>query len=188
MKVPDGTLVSLRTECRLGFLTAVISMVFGCAAIAKAALAVCDADKDGKITDQEFQRCLALQSALDRVDSNQDKSLDETEISNRIAAYATMSKYIVADVFVKQGKRPLSNAGVSLTLSNVMGADPVKFVATTDSTGIGMPNSSPPGLLGLPPGLYDVEVVHGGKSWNFGVEMADDNPTVNRLEFDLKDN
>ena len=154
-------------------------------AIAAAVLASYDADDDGKLDEDELLKCLPLQSALDRIDANEDGAVDASEIAGRINAYAAMSQYIVAEVFVRQGGRPAANALVTLTLTEFMQSNSTKFTATTSAAGNGMPQSSPEGLLGFPPGFYDVEVVHGGRTWSFGVEMADDNPTVNRLGFDL---
>ena len=156
-------------------------------AVATAVLATFDKDGDGKLDEDELQACLPLQSARDRIDKNQDGALDASEISNRVSAYAPMSEYIVAQVAVKRGTRPVSGATLTMGLADYMRGVPTKFTATTNSAGIGMPQSSPESLLGFPPGFYDVEIVHEGKTWDFGVEMADDNPTVNQLEFDLKE-
>ena len=187
------------SDCATLFLAWGVATLAGCSddsrprkdydpdAVAKAAIASCDDDADGKLTEEELEACLALQSAVDRIDANQDGAVDQAEIARRVASYAAMSEYIVADVLVKRGPRPLSGAAVTLQLAPYMNAEPLRFTATTDGTGIGTPASSPKPVLGFPPGFYDVEVVHNGETRKFGVEMADDNPTVSRLEFDMRE-
>ena len=156
-------------------------------AVAEAALRAFDANLDGQLAEDELNACPALQSALPRVDANQDGQLDATEIADRIASYANMSNYIVADVVVRRGRQPLAGARVTLKLAEFMGVGDTTFSATTDVTGIGAPTSAPQELLGFPPGFYDVEVVHEGATKGFGVELADDAPGANRLQFDLRE-
>ena len=166
-------------------------------AIASAALSTFDSNDDGKLNLDELQACLALQSAQARIDTNQDGWLEASEISARVTAYAAMSDYIVSEVVVKRGRRPIPGAEVTLKLTAFMNGDATEssetttftettmFTTTTTASGVGMPQSSPESLLGFPPGFYNVGVVLDGKTWNFGVEIADDNPTVSRLVFDL---
>ena len=189
--------ISQRVQQRRLFLAAV-AMLAGCsghssiqkdydpAAVGSAALSAFDANGDGQLDEGELQACPAIQSALERIDANQDGMLEASEIADRVAAYADMSDYIVAQVLVKLGNQPVSGAQVKLTLADYMRAQPTSFVAATNASGVGFPRSDPEGLLGFPLGFYDVEVSHAGEKWNFGVEMADDNPLVNQLQFDLK--
>ena len=193
----DSTLRVINSKTTL---LIVVSLAIGCSgsslpskdydpqAITSSLLLSFDANGDGKLDEGELKDCPSLYSALVRVDTNQDGSVDASEITSRIEAYADMSQFIIAEVVINQKKTPVSGAKITMTLSEFMNnIMTTKFITTTNAAGAGVPQSSPEKLLGFPPGFYDVEVEYEGKSWNFGVEMADDVPDVSRVVFDLSE-
>lgn len=200
LRVLELTLTTVTIRFRMMFLgIAAVVIPLGCVgqslpqneynpqAIAEAAMVAFDEDNNGVLDEEELQESPALQSAIGRIDTNQDEQIDAAEIANRVDAYEVMSEYIVAEVYVKRGRRPVMGAEVTLELSDFMDGIPLRFTAKTDASGVGFAQSSPRNLLGFPPGFYQVDVVHEGKTCQFGIEIADDAPSVNRLEFDLKD-
>ena len=66
--------------------------------IAEAAITKLDEDSDGMLNEVELRDCPALYSARARMDSNHDEQLDVAEIASRVAAYSSMSEYIIAEV------------------------------------------------------------------------------------------
>ena len=182
---------------RIAILAITVGWLAGCAgkslpqreydpkSIASAAMNAYDTSQDGQLDDEELVASPSLLSAVDRIDTNGDQQLEVSELQNRISAYAAMSDYIVAEVSVSRGRRPVAGATVTMTLSGFMGSEVNIFSATTDTSGVGIPVSSPESLLGFPPGFYDAKVEKGGETWDFGVEIADDNPSVSRVSFDL---
>lgn len=197
MTRPTGSMLKTGNHAAL-FLAFLIISLTGCSsdtqlkkiydsdAVAKTVMASFDKDRDGKLSEQELLACPALQSAQARIDLNQDGVLDASEISRRVAAYAAMSDYIMADVSVKRGLQPLAGVNVTLRLADFMGTGPIQFAATTDAAGIGTPVSDQAEIIGFPLGFYDVEIVSQVKTWRFGIEVADDTPSANRLDFHVK--
>lgn len=158
---------------------------YDAATIAAEIIYLHDQDSNGRLTEAELADCLAMATAVSRIDKDGDETVSTDEIRDRVSSYGSMSKYIVSDLLVTRANRPVEGASVTLQLIEAMQADETRFVATTDASGLGTPRSEPIDLLGFPPGLYDVVVTEDSNSHRFGVELADDNPDVGRLHFDL---
>ena len=188
---------SLECGKLLMFVVVALSILAGCSGdklpkinepkvAAEMAMNAFDKNQDGKIAGDELEECLALKSALDRIDTNEDSAIDVGEIVYRFEAYSGMSKYIISEVEVLADRKPVSGAEISLEPESFLGEGLPRFVGTTSSTGIVLPDSDPPGLLGFPLGFYRVSITTGGAEHSFGVELADDVPGVSRMLFEIQ--
>lgn len=154
---------------------------------AELALTAYDTNQDGKIAGPELDASPALKSALDRMDTDGDGALTADEISERMSAYKTMSQYIVPELHILRRGKPVTGAEIVVELESFMGEGLPSFTGTTNPGGTVVPESESADLLGLPLGLYKVEVTSRGQKKLFGAELADDHPSVSRLVFDLKE-
>jgi hypothetical protein len=169
---------------------------------ASAAMAKYDTDKNGFLDAKELEKAPALQSALKRIDTNGDGKISAEEIAARITKWQD-SKLGLASVMarVTLDGQPLEDATVTFVPEEFLGLDIQKAIGKTNKGGAaGMTIEHPqtPGLRGVQPGLYRVEVskMVDGKEivpakyntqTTLGVEVAQDSPAmIYGAVFDLK--
>jgi hypothetical protein len=169
---------------------------------ASAAMAKYDTDKDGFLDAKELEKAPALRSALKRIDTDGDGKISASEIAARITTWQE-SKLGLATVRarVSLDGQPLEGATVTFVPEEFLGSEIQKAMGKTDNSGAaGMSIEHPqtPGLRGVQPGLYRVEiskVVNGKESippkynteTTLGVEVAQDSPAmIYGAEFELK--
>ena len=153
---------------------------------AELALTAYDTDQDGKIAGPELDDSPALKAALERMDTDQDGALTADEISDRLSAYKAMSKYIVSELQIRQRGKPVAGAELVVELESFMGQGLPSFKGTTNPGGTVVPESDSTNSLGLPLGLYKIEVTSQGEKTIFGAEFADDVTDVSQMSFDIE--
>jgi hypothetical protein len=103
------------------------------------AMAMYDANKDGKLDAAELKKCPALASALLEIDKNGDKCIDAAELTERFESFVRggVSLSGVSPKIVRSG-RPA--AGVTVTL------EPEKFMGGVikSATGVSSPEGDAP--------------------------------------------
>lgn len=121
-------------------------------ALARAAVAQLDKNKNGTIEGAELDACPALKAALAAIDKNKDKVVSADELADRFRAYkATGVTATSVSCTVRLNGQPLEGATVVFT--------PEEFLKDTISGGSG--ESDLGGNVPLPPlafGLYRVSV------------------------------
>ncbi|MGI9455893.1 MAG: hypothetical protein ACR2NU_04985 [Aeoliella sp.] len=147
-----------------------------------------DGDGDGELSAEELAACSALQGAMTRVDSNNNKLLSNDEIAQRIKAYQEQSEFVGTSIRVKLGDRPVTEATVVFEPEPFMGENGQSYTGKSDDQGIvrlvGENRETP----GLPLGFYKVRITRaGGEETHHGCEIADDAPSAGRLIFSLDD-
>ncbi len=153
---------------------------------AELAMSKYDTDQDGKIAGAELKASPALKTALGNIDTDGDGSLTAEEIKNRLTEYKSMSKYVITELQFMRKKRPVVGAEVAVELESFMGEGLPVFKGITNPGGSVVPESDDPDLLGLPLGLYKVELSGPNGTKTFGAEFADDVADVSRMEFEIK--
>jgi hypothetical protein len=170
-----------------------------------AAIEMFDANKDGKLTGEELDKCPGLKAALARVDPG-GKGVTAEMIAARIRSWQEMKigRLPVGCTVFRNGK-PLEGAEVKFVPEKFLGLDDnPKWIATgkTDKIGavsISVPTSGdrfdPPGV---PPGFYRIEITKPGldipAKYNtqtvLGEEIAFDAPVMREegkgITLDLK--
>jgi hypothetical protein len=150
--------------------------------VARRAMDLYDANKDGKIDLQEAEKCPALQSAAPRIDANKDNAISADEIAARFREYQSQSDLLPLTVRVERGKSPLSNAEVILEPEPFMGEDLLSFKGVSDALGTVALKGEGFDLPGVPLGLYRVRI-SGPADAELGCEVAEDAPNGGRLVF-----
>jgi hypothetical protein len=142
---------------------------FSPAAIAAAAVAEFDANKDGALDAKELERSPALLEAFNRgLDSNKDGRVTANEIEERLRIYQDEGMMSVCMVQVILDGNPLSGAEVTLTPEKFMGPIFKPATATTGAEGFAPLKVEGPQEGFLPYGFYRVEV---SKKGNGGKEI-----------------
>jgi hypothetical protein len=134
------------------------------------AIELYDADKDGKLSGKELDKCPGLKAAIDKVDTSGKGEITAEMIANRIKAWqrSRLGRISLACTVLHKGK-PLAGAIVKFVPEKFFGLNDDKWTATgkTDDSGLAMlsvPTSGrredPPGV---PPGFYSVEITKDGE-------------------------
>jgi hypothetical protein len=160
-------------------------------AMAQAALAEYDANKDQALSGEELARCPGLKSGLPLADQNKDGKLSAEEIAGRLQAIldAQIGLVGLSARFTLDGQ-PLENARVVLTPEKFLGTAVKPASATTTAEGVGFFQVSQD-FPGVQPGVYRLEVYKPGTDGKetipvrynaestLGVDAGVDGPDVN---------
>jgi hypothetical protein len=131
-------------------------------AIAQAALAALDRNKNGQIDGSELDACPALKSALPAIDRNKDRAVSADELQQRAERYAAAAGVPVACTVTLDG-RPLTDATVTFEPEPFMGPGLKAATGKTDATGtIGSFEVDGQAFADLSPGLYRIRVTKDG--------------------------
>jgi len=154
-----------------------------------AAMKAYDTNSDGKIAGAELDKCLALKSAVIRVDTDKDQAISKEELLARLQLYEKGSDAFGTSVSVFSKGQPLQNAEVTLEPESFMGEDLPVYTLTTDETGSRAPKVKATGELAtMPPGFYKVSIHHAqAGTVERGVELADDVTTASRMMFSMQE-
>jgi hypothetical protein len=195
-----SSLIGCRVLSLTGIMGASLAAILGCSGSAVSqvrtgtpqeaaakAFEIYDADSDGKLADDELQKCLSIASALDRIDSNRDSAVDLAEMEARFAAHDELADLVGFDIRITSKQEPLVGATITYTPEPFMGEGKQNYVGTSTDGGncyvVGQEVEFP----GVPIGFYQVRIVHqaSGVDVTRGCEVAGDAPTANRMEFDV---
>jgi hypothetical protein len=200
----------------LGLPAAILAMIFsgGCgakkgksyapeldaAAVAKAAMAQYDTNKDGKISGAELDKAASLKSNLEKIDLDGDKAITADEITARIRLWQT-DKWLrcrsMINCTVYRNNKPLANAEVKLAPEKFLGDKLKAAKGTTTFNGgvtLSIPDLAPGDPPGVDPGFYRVEITKSGEKipakyntdTTLGLDSSTDNPAViSGLRFNL---
>jgi hypothetical protein len=132
------------------------------AAAAAEAMAMCDADKDGKISGDEFDQC----SSLKAIARNGEVTADMLANLFDLWQKGDIGRVNVGVRIVRNGQ-PMANASVKLRPEKFMGTDIQPATGTTNANGISAV-SVPVAQVGVPRGaslgFYRIEVTKDGES------------------------
>jgi hypothetical protein len=151
------------------------------------AMELYDANGDGKLVKDELRNCPSLLVAAPRLDQNSDGAIATEEIAERFDALQSHSDIKVVDLTVTLKRKPLAGATVTFTPEPFMGEDLQTYTGVTSDQGRCELIGTEVDLYGIPIGFYKVDIVHQQHGVNAvrGVEVADDVPSINRLEIAL---
>ncbi len=144
-----------------------------------------DADKDGKLSGKELDKCPGLKAALARVDPSGKGEVTAEMITARIRVWQQMKVgRMAASCRVMHNGQPLAGAEVKFVPEKFLGESIQTAVGTTNENGYVAP-SLPGEARGLPPGFYRIEITKAGLNipakYNadtvLGQEVAPDIPT-----------
>ncbi len=155
-----------------------------------------DANKDGKLSGAELDKCPGLKSAIENVDADGNGEITAQEISDRIQNWldSKLGRMSFRLQVLHNGK-PLEGAEVKYVPEKFLGESFITATGKTDNKGmvhISMPGFNPPGIA---PGFYRVEITKAGEKipakYNtktiFGQEIALDAKGIQEgIVFDLK--
>jgi hypothetical protein len=134
------------------------------ATAAGAALEEFDANKDGKISGEELDKCPSLKSAVGRLDPK-GEGIKAEAIQNTIEQWHRMKIGRVAyTIQVLHNGRPLPDATVSFVPEKFLGSSFQTAVGKTGPSGgaqMSYPNTTPAGVA---TGFYRVEITKDGES------------------------
>jgi hypothetical protein len=174
---------------------------FDAGSVATAAVRAHDKNGDGSLNDEELIAIPSIQADLSQFDLDNNKSVSQSEITERIQKWQALKVAIVPCSFVvKLDGKPLSDAEVSLEPEDFLGSTLKRCSGKTDSTGRVSPSQiataeddDTAGLTGVPPGLYKIRITHPkleklpqyNTATTLGLQVAPDNPNLMLLEFVL---
>jgi len=126
-----------------------------------------DANKDGKISGAELDKCPALKAAMAQIDTTGDGAITAAKITARIRAWQESKLGRMSlSCTVQHNGQPLSGAEVKFVPEKFLGENMRPASGKTDQYGMAMlsvPTSGarddPPGVA---PGLYRVEITKPG--------------------------
>ena len=164
-------------------------------AMATEALALYDANKDGRLSVEELKKCPSLLESLPQIDKNKDNALDADELEERFRQYAA-SKTGLFDLSltIYQGGQPLVGATVTMVPEAFMGSVVKPATGKSDSEGHVRFRAEGNEYDGLALGCYRIEVslkdeagkekipVHYNRETTLGKEI---NLSVRRWELKL---
>jgi hypothetical protein len=166
------------------------------------ALELFDADKDGKISGKELDKCPGIKASLKVMKTDKDKGVTKEMIVGRIDKWieSKIGRTTISCTVTRNGK-PLEGAKVAFVPEPFLSdALPQKADGTTNQMGMAMislpvetgTDALPPGM---PPGMYRVEITKPGdnipakfnKATELGQEVSLDNIDIQKgIKFDLK--
>lgn len=168
------------------------------------AIELYDANKDGKLSKDEVDKCPPLSAAMSSLDANNDGILAADEIEKQLQSLCgTGSAFISYSCVVTLGGRPLAGATVKLRPAEFLGDAVPSAEGTTDPSGMARPtisqNKLPPQLAKeslVFPGLYHVEITNQqppvparyNTATELGCEVNPSSRTGTSARFDLKSN
>jgi hypothetical protein len=128
-------------------------------AAAGQALAEYDPNKDGALDAKELERCPALRQSLKLIDKNGDGRISAEEIAERLRGYAAAAgNRFSFPCQVTLDSKPLAGAVVTAVPEKFLGAGYRKATGTTDEAGAVYLQEEGQQEVGLPSGLYRLEV------------------------------
>jgi len=129
---------------------------------ADAALALCDANKDGLIDPQEATKAPSLVEGFTFLDVDKNRKLSREELLTPLEGFAKGTVGIMdANATVLRGGQPVSNATVTLVPEPFMGQSVKKAQGTSDAQGMVSFQVEGESVPGVQPGFYRVEVTGG---------------------------
>ncbi|MBU4270703.1 MAG: hypothetical protein KKE86_00895 [Planctomycetes bacterium] len=127
------------------------------------AIEMFDADKDGKLSGEELDKCPGVKAALAQIDPTGQGAVTADMITARIGAWQDSKLGRMSfSCRVTHNGRPLQGAEVKFVPEKFLGENVQVATGKTDQNGMAMinvPNLTPPGLA---PGLYRVEITKPG--------------------------
>jgi len=127
------------------------------------AVAKYDANKDGAIGGEELDKAPSLKSSLDKLDANSDGKVTADEVTARIKQWQDSKLGLTSlTCQVKLDGKPLPEATVTFVPEEFLGPEVQKATGKTDAGGVAVltiANPPEPGLSGVAPGFYRVEIV-----------------------------
>lgn len=162
-----------------------------------------DANKDGAISGDELDKAPALKAAIRKIDADGDRKLTAGEVTDRIKQWQDSKLGLTtARCTVHMDGKPLADATVTLVPEGFLGPNVPMATGKTDANGntsLSVANPPEPGLSGVAPGLYRVEIskkVDGNETvppqyntaTTLGLEVAIDTDTLpeGAVAYDLK--
>lgn len=132
---------------------------------AKKAMEMYDADKDGKLSSEELDKCPGLKAAVDEIDPNSSGEITAEMIAQRIESWqkSKLARMWLTCKVTHNGE-PLEKVTVRFVPKKFLGLDEKKWTATgkTDKNGIAAPtiptSGKPTDPQGVGPGFYRVEI------------------------------
>ena len=163
------------------------------------AIEMFDANKDGKISGAELDKCPGLKAAIDQVDKSGKKEITADMIAARIQAWldSKLGRMSLGIRVMHNGK-PLAGAEVKFVPEKFLGDKIPAAVGKTDDNGQAMLSVPVRGSMeppGVAPGLYRVEITKAGEDipakynteTSLGQEVAMDAKGIREgIKFDLK--
>jgi hypothetical protein len=150
------------------------------------AIKLYDANKDGKLSGEELDKCPGLKAAIEKVDPDGTGEITAEMIAARIKAWQdTKLARMTISCTVLQDGEPLAGATVKFVPEKFLGKNLKVATGKTDAHGIAMmsiPTVGPRDPPGVAPGWYRVEITKAGENipakYNtatiFGQEVAND--------------
>lgn len=132
------------------------------------AMEMYDADKDGKLSGAELDKCPALKAAMAQIDAAGDGSITAAKITARVKAWqnSKLGRTSLSCTVLHNGK-PLAGAEVKFVPEKFLGENVKVASGKTDGNGVAMisvPTSGREDPPGLAPGLYRVEITKAGEN------------------------
>ncbi len=171
-------------------------------AAASAAMKKYDTSGDGFLDAKELEKAPSLRSALKQIDTNGDGKISADEIAARITKWQEGFGLTTLRARVSLDGQPLEGATVTFLPEEFLGSDIQKAIGNTaksGSAGMSIEHPPTPGMRGVQPGLYRVEIskmVDGKETipakyntqTTLGVEVAQDSATISQgtAVFELK--
>jgi len=122
-----------------------------------------DANKDGKISGEELDKCPGVKAALKRIDTAGSGAVTADMITARIEAWQDSKLGRMSfSCRVTHNGQPLSGAEVKFVPEKFLGENVKVATGKTDQNGMAMiniPDTTPPGIA---PGFYRVEITKPG--------------------------
>ncbi len=129
------------------------------------AIEMFDADKDGKLSGEELDKCPGVKSALAQIDSTGSGAVTADMITARIQAWQDSKLGRMSfSCRVTHNGRPLQGAEVKFVPETFLGENIQVATGKTNKNGtamISVPGLTPPGIA---PGLYRVEITKPGSN------------------------
>jgi hypothetical protein len=163
------------------------------------AIEMFDANKDGKISGAELDKCPGLKAAVEQIDSSGKGEITAEMIAARIKAWQDSKLGRMSlGVRVMHNGQPLTGAEVQFVPEKFLGENLKTATGKTDANGMAMisiPVKGPNEPPGVAPGLYRVEITKDGEKipakYNtetvFGQEIAQNAKGMQEgVKFDLK--
>jgi len=129
------------------------------------AIEMFDANKDGKISGEELNKCPGVKAAIAQIDPS-GQGITAEAITARIKAWqATKLGRMSMACRVTRNGQPLAGATVKFVPEPFLGENMKVAKGTTDQNGMAMisiETSGPKDPPGVPPGLYRVEITKEG--------------------------